>query len=320
MCQRCGDILREDLRKRSPDEIHVTVWGVTDPSKKPIRAVRLPSADDPRLLAGEFAAIVFCDHFLVDNFCVEVFGDDRFNSCGYAVPTPHGSERISCEPPLDFATWCYGHLADKYADTDLTDAYERAMGNGGVLHQPEDKAFANKLTGMDMKKPIHADALARDLLNFALSTSEEVENGCGQNFYVESMILKLFAVDFVLHLRTQANPMLEIVRGKFNSGIDKFCESRPELAGLDELIAERFQKYAEACGKVHAAKEKDPSKLIPYAVGKAFSGFVKGREIKDALESTINDWLFWTTCRDLAAILEGCNVTLSEEEPDTEVN
>lgn len=195
MCQRCGDILREDLRKGSPHENHVIVWGVTNPSKKPIRAVRLPSADDPRLLAGEFAAIVFCDHFLVDNFCVELFGDERYNSCGYAVPTPHSGGHISCEPPLDFATWCYGYLADKNADTDLTDAYERAVTNGEALHQREDEALANKLTKMDMKRPIHADALAKDLLNFALSPSEEVEKRCGQDFYVESMILKLFAVD-----------------------------------------------------------------------------------------------------------------------------
>lgn len=114
--------------------------------------------------------------------------------------------------------------------------------------------------------------------------------------------------------------MLEIVRAKFNCGIDKFCESRPDLAGLDEVIAERFQKYAEECKKAHVAKEKDPSKLIPYAVGKTFSGFVKGRAIKDALESTMNDWLFWTTCRDLTAMLESHSVMLSEEEPDTEVN
>jgi len=132
MCQRCGDILREDLQKRSPDGIHVIVWGVTDPSKKPIRAVRLPSAEDPRLLAGEFAAIVFCDHFLANNFCVEVFGAERYNSCGYAVPTPHSSGCVSCEPPLDFATWCYGYLADKKGDTELTDAYECAVKNGEV--------------------------------------------------------------------------------------------------------------------------------------------------------------------------------------------
>ena len=132
MCRRCGDILREDLQKRSSAEMHVIVWGVTSPSTKPIRAVRLPSAEDPRLLAGEFAAIVFCDHFLVNNFCVEVFGDERYNSCGYAVPTPHGSGVISCEPPLDFATWCYGYLADKNEDIDLTDVYERAARNGEV--------------------------------------------------------------------------------------------------------------------------------------------------------------------------------------------
>jgi hypothetical protein len=108
------------------------VWGVTDPSKKPIRAVRLSSAEDPRLFAGEFAAIVFCDHFLVDNFCVEVFGDERYVSCGYTVSTPHGSEYVSCDPPLDFSTWCYGHLAEKNEDTELTDAYERAVRNGEV--------------------------------------------------------------------------------------------------------------------------------------------------------------------------------------------
>lgn len=132
MCERCSEIFREYQQKGWPDEMHVTVWGVTNPSKKPIRAVRLASADDPRLAAGRFAAIVFCDHFLVDNFCVEVFGDERYNSCGYAVPTPHSSGRISCEPPLDFATWCYGYLADKNEDTELTDAYERAVMNGEV--------------------------------------------------------------------------------------------------------------------------------------------------------------------------------------------
>jgi hypothetical protein len=313
MCQRCGDILREDLRKRPPDGMHVIVWGVTNPSKKPIRAVRLLSAEDLRLLAGEFAAIVFCDHFLVDNFCVEVFGDERYNSCGYSVSTPHGSGRISLEPPLDFATWCYGYLADINEETELTDAYERALRNGEVQSD-------RSVVSSEVKKPIHADALVGDLLNFALSLSEEVEKRCGREFYVESMILKLFAVDFVLYLRAQTIPMLEIVRAKFNSGIDKFCESRPELAGLDELIAERFQKYAEACKKVHAAKEKDPAKLIPYAVGETFSGFVKGHQVRDALESSMNDWLFWTTCGDLTAILESYNVILPQEEPHTEVN
>jgi hypothetical protein len=174
--------------------------------------------------------------------------------------------------------------------------------------------------GMDMKKPIHADALAKNLLNFALAVSEEVEKKRGQDFYVESMILKLFAVDFILYMRTQTHPMVEIVRAKFNSGIDKFCESRPELAGLDEAIAERFQKYAEACKKVHYANEKNPSKPIHYHVGKAFSSFVKGHEARDALESTRIDWLFWTTCRDLTAILESYDVIPSHEEPNAEVN
>ena len=312
MCQRCGDILREDLRKGSQDGMHVIVWGVTGPSKKPIRAVRLPSAEDPRLLAGEFAAIVFCDHFLVDNFCVEVFRDERYHSCGYAVSTPHGGGRISLEPPLDFATWCYGCLADANEDTELTDAYESAVRNGEVQ---SDKGVISS----EVRKSIHAGALARDLLDFALSPSEELEKKCGREFYVESMILKLFAVDFVLCLTAQTIPMLEIVRAKFNSGIDKFCESRPELAGLDELIAERFQKYAEACKKVHAAKEKDPSKLIPYAVGKTFSGFVKGHPVKDAVESQTNDWRFWAMCADLTALLGRYNVIPSQEEPHMEV-
>lgn len=173
---------------------------------------------------------------------------------------------------------------------------------------------------MNVKKPIRADALARDLLNFALSPSEEIEKKCGQDFYIESMILKLFAVDFVLYTRAQMNPMLGVVRSKFNGEIDKFCESRPELEGLHEVIAERFQKYAEACKKVLFAKEKNPSKVIPYEVGKTFSNFVKDRKISDAAESTLNDWLFWTTCSDLTAILESYSVILSQEEPHTKVN
>jgi hypothetical protein len=175
---------------------------------------------------------------------------------------------------------------------------------------------------MDAKKPIHADALAKNLLNFALSPSEEVEKECGGDFYVESVILKLFAVDFVLHLRTEINPMLELVREKFNGEVDKFCESRPGLADLNGMIADRFQKYAEACKKVHDAREKKPSnsKLIPYAVGKTFSSFVNGYEVRDALESAANDWLFWKTCEDLAAILEGCDVIASQQEPNAEIS
>ena len=165
------------------------------------------------------------------------------------------------------------------------------------------------------------DALAKALLKFALSPSEEVEKECGQDFYVESMILRLFAVDFVLHLRAQTNPMLEVVRAKFNGEIDKFCESRPELAILDGLIADRFQKYAEACTRVQHAQEKNPSnlKLIPYAVGRTFSSFVKGHEVSDALESTVNDWLFWKTCEDLAAILDGYAVA-SQAEPEAKIS
>jgi hypothetical protein len=175
---------------------------------------------------------------------------------------------------------------------------------------------------MNAKKPIHADALAKDLLNFALSPSEEVERERGPDFYVESMILKLFAVDFVLCLRTQINPMLEAVRAKFNCEIDKFCESRPELADLDGMIAERFQKYAEAYKRVHHAQEKEPSnsKLIRYAVGKTFSSFVKGHEVRDALDSTVNDWLFWKMCEDLAAVLDGYDVIAPQREPKAEIS
>jgi hypothetical protein len=287
--------------------MHVIVWGVTDPSKRPIRAVRLPSPEDPHLLAGEFAAIVFCEHFLVNNFWVEVLEDERYHSCGYAVPTPHSSGCTSCEPPLDFATWCYGPLADKDGDTDLTDAYERAVETGEVQ------------AAMNAKRPIHARALAEELFKFAVSPSERIQKECGQNFYIEWVILKLFAVDFVLYLRSGANPMLGSVRAKFNAEIDALCESRPELAEFDDAIADRFQKYSDACKQVHYSKEKNPAEPIHYYVGKTFSSFVKGQEVRDALESTVNDWYFWTMCRDLKIILDS-HVIISEDEPHADIN
>ena len=52
------------------------------------------------------------------------------------------------------------------------------------MHQPEDKAFANKLTGMDMKQLISMRTLSgKGLAELcALSTSEEVEKWAWPEF------------------------------------------------------------------------------------------------------------------------------------------
>jgi hypothetical protein len=134
----------------------------------------------------------------------------------------------------------------------------------------------------EKRKQVGPAALANALLNYCVlqprpgSIFDEgvSEGNPNQHYKDELLFLRMFAVDYVLSLRSTSDEKLGSVREHYNEEIDKFVDGSGEPNVLNGIVASRFTIYWRACNSNDSKpRYHKGEKLQFWELGKAFCSF-----------------------------------------------